>query len=259
MESPFPLFGSFWLPAHPEHEVHGSVSLGDDGIQLEVAGTLQPPAQHGGVSPRWVTIPVIHGRLHDGQEVTLLQASGYDMTGTSEDVTEEYQADFALDGGHVTGDCFTRMRIVLDSLMPWVSPPGIVHENLADGTFTVDPGQTVIAEAALTDGRSGFSQALTTSAARPARTSTNGVPLRSRAARHRSPTSSARGPGRYRTCSSCASADPSAAGDAGQPPRPPAGPARAEATVRRRPAARPQEHASQVRGRLQRSHSAHLR
>jgi hypothetical protein len=153
MESSAPSFGWFWLPEHPEHQVHGSVSHGDDGIQLEVAGTLQPPAQHGGGSPRWVTIPVILGRLHDGRDVTLLQASGDEMTGTPEEVTEEYQADFALDGGHVTEDCFARTRIVFDYLMPWVNPPGIVHENLADGTFTVDPRQTVITEAALTDGR----------------------------------------------------------------------------------------------------------
>ena len=87
-------------------------------------GTLQPPAQQGGESPRWVTIPVIHCRLHDGRDVTLLQASGYYMAGTPEDVTEEYQADFALDGGHVTEDCLAQVRVVLDCLMPWVNPPG---------------------------------------------------------------------------------------------------------------------------------------
>lgn len=34
----------------------------------------------------------------DSARPALLQASGYDMAGTPEDVTEEYQADFALDG-----------------------------------------------------------------------------------------------------------------------------------------------------------------
>ena len=65
------------------------------------------------------------------QDVTPCPGQPGRMTRTKENPTEVCQADFALDGGHVTEDCFARTRIVFDYLMPWVNPPGIIPGSIS--------------------------------------------------------------------------------------------------------------------------------
>jgi hypothetical protein len=50
-------------------------------------------------SPQWATEPVVHGQLRGGDDVSLLQASGYSMP--VEQIQETWSADFALTGGLV--------------------------------------------------------------------------------------------------------------------------------------------------------------
>ena len=75
--------GRFWLPEHPGRAVHGDLAFDDDGIRLQLVDPLRAPKEiAGGLvsgSPQVATEPVVHGRFHDGTELTLLHASGYSM------------------------------------------------------------------------------------------------------------------------------------------------------------------------------------
>src|SRR6266702_742302 len=147
--------GRFWLPEHPHRVVHGELAFDDDGIGLQLMDPLRASAALApgivGGSPQVATEAVVHGLFHDGREVTLLHASGYSMP--VEQMQETWSASFALTGGLIAEDRFSQVWVVLDYLMPWAQPPGIVHAEPAAATFTIDPHRSTLGENTLADGR----------------------------------------------------------------------------------------------------------
>jgi hypothetical protein len=147
--------GRFWLPQEPRRAVHGDLVFDEGGLRLELTDPLRGPvAREGGGtggSPQWAIEPIVHGRLRNGDEVTLLQASGYSMP--VEPIQETWTASFALTGGLVAEDNFSRVWVVFDYLMPWTQPPGIFREAVTAASFTIDAQQSTLAEATLDGGR----------------------------------------------------------------------------------------------------------
>jgi hypothetical protein len=146
--------GRFWLPQQPRRTVHGGLTFDEDGIRLELADSLRAPvARASGVvggSPEWAAEPVVHGRLRDGNEVTLLRLRGLSMP--TEGVQETWFADFTVTGGLIGNDAFSQMVVIFDYLMPWVQPPGILRSELLAPSVTVETQPTVLAETTLGDG-----------------------------------------------------------------------------------------------------------
>lgn len=134
--------------------VHGSVTFDEDGIQLQLDGSLYPPAapKNGVITstPEWATEPTVHGRLrHPYGDVTLLQVSGVSRPGLD---AESWSAAFALTGGLITQDTFSQATVVLDYLMPWTRPPAVLRSNLTDTLVSIDTEQHELATAELDDG-----------------------------------------------------------------------------------------------------------
>ena len=146
--------GRFWLPQQPRRAVHGRLIFDEDGIRLELADSLREPTARGsgvvGGSPEWAAEPVVHGRLRDGNEVTLLRLRGLSMP--TEGVQETWFADFSLTGGLIGNDAFSQMVVIFDYLMPCVQPPGILRSELLSPNITVETQPTVQAETTLGDG-----------------------------------------------------------------------------------------------------------
>lgn len=147
--------GRFWLPEHPDRRVHGDLNFDDDGIQLQITDPLRAPLPRGGGgvggSPQFIEEPVVHGQLHDGTELTLLQASGYSMP--VDGLQETWRISFVLSGRLLTEDHFEQVTVVFDYLMAWVRPPGIVDAGPTAETFTINSQRSALAETALPDGR----------------------------------------------------------------------------------------------------------
>jgi len=135
--------------------VHGELAFDDDSVRLRLIDPLRAPTALApglfGGSPKAATESVVHGRLHDGTEVTLLHASGYTMP--VEQMQETWLASFALTGGLIAEDRFCKVRVVLDYLMPWARPPGIVHAEPTAATFAIDPHPSTLGESMLADGK----------------------------------------------------------------------------------------------------------
>lgn len=147
--------GQFWLSQTPDRRVHGDLSFDEAGIQLRLTKTLRGPVvisdRTSGGPMEWATEPVVHGRLRSGDEVTLLQASGFAMP---VDIAQEtWSASFALTGGLVPDDQFSRVQVTFDYLLPWVGPPGILRSELTASTVTIDTARSTLAEATLADAR----------------------------------------------------------------------------------------------------------
>jgi hypothetical protein len=147
--------GRFWLPQTPGRRVYGDLAFDDVGVELHVYESLRGPTALSsttcGGPMQWATEPVVYGRLRAGEEVTLLEVSG---VAVPVDVAEEnWSARFALRGGLVGEDRFSRVHVVFDYLLPWTQPAGIFHGALTARTFTVDTVESVLAEATLGDGR----------------------------------------------------------------------------------------------------------
>jgi hypothetical protein len=144
--------GRFWLPRRPDRPVHGSVAFQEDGITLDLTGSLREPVALArgvfGGSPSLASEPVIHGRLRDGREVSLHAASG--LSWPVDDIEETWRADFLFTGGLVNSDRFTRVLVVFDYLTPWTRPAGIAAGHLGDAV-TVDTRRVTLAKAILGD------------------------------------------------------------------------------------------------------------
>lgn len=130
--------GSWWLPTYPEHRIPGAVTIHADGIDLELHGELTPyvaPEPVGGVIDHkiggleWTTVPIIHGRTQDGQDVTLFNAGGINPKGPFNDVIEHYKVELLLNGGHVEADEFYEVVIEFDWLDAWLQPPSITGSD----------------------------------------------------------------------------------------------------------------------------------
>lgn len=144
--------GRFWLPRRPDRLVHGSVAFQEDGITLDLTGSLRGPVPlpggKVGGSPSLASEPVIHGRLRDGREVSLHAARG--PSWPVDDIEETWRADFLFTDGLVTSDRFTHVQVVFDYLTPWARPAGIVTGHLG-GNVTVDTRRVTVAKAILGD------------------------------------------------------------------------------------------------------------
>jgi len=154
MES-FASSGQFWLPHTPDRRVHGDLVFDEAGIQLRLMTTLRGPVvisdRTSGGSTQWATEPVVHGRLHSGKEVTLLEAAGLAIP---VDIAQEtWSARFVLTGGLVPDDLFSRVQVNFDYLLPWVRPAGILRGELMASTVVIDTARSTLAEATLPDGR----------------------------------------------------------------------------------------------------------
>jgi ApeA N-terminal domain 1 len=147
--------GRFWLPQTPGRRVHGDLAIDDVGVELHVYESLRGPIALSsttcGGPMQWATEPVVYGLLRTGEEVTLLGVSGLAVP---VDVAEEnWSARFAVRGGLVGEDRFSRVHVVFDYLLPWTQPVGIFRGALTARSFTVDTAESVLAEATLNDGR----------------------------------------------------------------------------------------------------------
>jgi hypothetical protein len=145
--------GRFWLPRQPERVVHGSVAFQEDGITLDLAGSLRGPVSgsggRSGGSPAFATEPVIHGYLRDGREVTLYQAGG--LSWPADDIQETWRADFLFTGGLIRDNRFVHLQVTFDYLMPWTQPPGIARSEIGHDDVAIDARRVILDQAALCD------------------------------------------------------------------------------------------------------------
>ena len=134
----FKVEGKWWLPATPRHQVSGTLTYDTDGIRLIAHDALhefEPSEPDGGVihyhtDHHIVDIPVIHGYLRDdGKEMTLFGSSGYDLSGPYERITEQYDCEIALLGGHIEQDQFVEVIMSFDWLDAWLEPPSIEGDD----------------------------------------------------------------------------------------------------------------------------------
>jgi hypothetical protein len=97
----FAMYGRFWLPQLPQRMVHGSLAFDENGVRLELDDPLRVPVVgEGGIvsgSPEPTAEAVVHGRLRDGREATLLRLRGWSMP--AHGMQETWFADFALTAG----------------------------------------------------------------------------------------------------------------------------------------------------------------
>jgi len=147
--------GRFWLPRSRRRAVHGSLTFDEDGVRLLLSDPLRAPqVREDGIvsgSPELADEAVVHGWLRDGRAVTLLRLRGWSMP--ADGLPETWIADFAVTGGHISGDAFNQMTVIFDYLMPWVQPPGIIRHDLLSSSFTVETQQATLAQIELGDGR----------------------------------------------------------------------------------------------------------
>ena len=145
--------GRFWLPRQHERAVPGSVSYQEDGVTLNLTSSLRGPISlSGGLtggSAAWATEPFIHGRLLDGREVTLYQASG--LSWPVDGVQETWRADFLFNGSLIRDTRFIHAQMIFDYLMPWTRPPGILKSELTDKDVVIDSRLVTLDQAILDD------------------------------------------------------------------------------------------------------------
>jgi hypothetical protein len=139
--------GRFWLP--PEHDqvaVAGAVSFQEDGVRLELEGSLRAQERrpgHGGFgAPAELGEPVLHGFPRDGREVTPLAARGFSWH--ADDIGEDWRAEFLLCGGHFQDDKFVEAQVSFDYLSPWVRPDAVVTRNPGEDRVVIDVEDTVV-------------------------------------------------------------------------------------------------------------------
>jgi hypothetical protein len=150
--------GVFWLPDIPEHRVPGRLSLAPGGLALKMFAALREftvpstTVVRSGIS--WVEIPVLHGRLHDGTEVTLLSVSGYVLQGPFHAVEEGYRVEVSLAGGLITATTFDRALCQLDVLNGWAHPAPLARDVFASRSgdeVSIRTGRLLLGEAICED------------------------------------------------------------------------------------------------------------
>ena len=133
--------GHFWDPEHPDRKIPGEFRFDEDGVSLTLFDALRefvfPEHEVVDGTPKWVTIPVIHGELHGAtrEAVSLLASTGLDLAGPYGEVTETYRGQVAVLGGHVAADLFEWCACQFDALPAWVNPPPTT--DLREGEATV--------------------------------------------------------------------------------------------------------------------------
>ncbi len=139
--------GRFWLPReHDRVAVAGAVSFQEDGVRLELEGSLRPQERRPGDgafgAPAELIEPVIHGFLRDGREVTLLAARGFSWH--AYDIGEDWRAEFLLCGGHFQDDNFVEAQVCFDYLSPWARPDAVVTRKPGEDRVVIDTEDTVV-------------------------------------------------------------------------------------------------------------------
>lgn len=144
--------GFWWLPDARAHRVPGTLTSDADGVHLALYGPLRPfamsPGETYGVGgSEWTVTPVVHGRLRDMKDVTLVGVSGDNLIGPFDEVREVYRADLVLHGWHASADAFTEVWAEFDWLDAWLDPPSIVSDKGDLDTSTLREAPVELASA----------------------------------------------------------------------------------------------------------------
>lgn len=138
--------GLWWLPSAIEHRVPGEVAFDADGIRFGVDLQLEPINPTGATQGNLDhTIPIVHGSLRGGGDITLLDVSGQRLIGPYGPDEQEFTAKAIVEGLLLSGDKFDAAVFMFDVLTPWVNPPGI-HGS---GAILVLPGMRPLDSAAV--------------------------------------------------------------------------------------------------------------
>ncbi len=141
--------GDWWLPDAQAQRVPGSLTLDADGVQLVLYGPLHPFVMPANKAvrvgrPKRIVTPIVHGRLRDMRNVTLVGVSGYRPVAPFGEVREVYRVGLALFGWHASDDAFTEAWAEFDWLDAWLDPPPIVNDSSDLGTNTVTVQQASV-------------------------------------------------------------------------------------------------------------------
>jgi hypothetical protein len=152
----FTVEGTWWLPSGPQRQVPGTLTFGDDGLELVLHDALRQFEDEGQVHAdalEWKVEPVLHGRARDGQAYTLFDAGGANLTGPFDLVQETYRPETALAGCHTVVDKFAELWCGFDHLDAWSDPPSIVSGDRRDSVEvrlgSVDLAQADVAGASV--------------------------------------------------------------------------------------------------------------
>jgi hypothetical protein len=153
----FTVDGTWWLPESPAHRVPGTLTSDADNLGLVLYGSLLPTVDAPGqvlrqTGPDWTTTPVILGRTHDSQNVTLLDAQGANLIGRFVRQSD-YRVRIALVGVHVTVDRFTEAWIEFDWLNAWADPPDLTERGDDLSLLTVRFGPVDLGYAQIDEGQ----------------------------------------------------------------------------------------------------------
>jgi hypothetical protein len=148
---PFAAEGQFWLPAVPDRKVPGTLALADT-LVLSLDGSLlayaPASADRGRGGGRRTRHPVVHGRLRDGRESTLLDVRGTDASSPYGHVAERHSVAAALLPGLIEQDLFVEASCRFDGLSAWVDPDPMSEERGGpDDRLVVRTARCVLAEA----------------------------------------------------------------------------------------------------------------
>ena len=123
------------MPETTDRVVPGVLTFDEDGVTLVIYGNIHPPGTEIDI-PEWRETPVILGRSHEGDKVSVLHAEGANFTHerTAQSV---YKVGLALRGVHVDRDMFTEAWCEFDCLEAWVGSPSLVDNVLASEQVAV--------------------------------------------------------------------------------------------------------------------------
>jgi hypothetical protein len=136
--------GNWWHPDAPDRRIGGTLVAEGSRLRLVLHDALRrykvPEAVDGVIhhevgGPERVRIETLHGYTRDRRPVTLFGAVGTAMYGPFETVTEVYDVDIVLEGGHLDEDSFKEIIIEFDWLDAWLDPPSIIGDDLRAPTF----------------------------------------------------------------------------------------------------------------------------
>ncbi len=86
--------------------------------------------------------PVVLGRTRDGDDVTLLDVVGTNLTlGQADDAREVYRGEAVLVGVHTNADAFVKAVAEFDWLDAWLDPPSIIPDERDRETVSVRVGR----------------------------------------------------------------------------------------------------------------------
>ncbi|MEU9426267.1 HEPN domain-containing protein [Streptomyces sp. NPDC048342] len=143
----FSVEGSWWVPERDTQAIPGTFTFDSGGLTLLLRGGSLEPSSASFGEP--FAMPFIHGRTHDGQDVSLLNADGLALGAHGTVKEADYRADLALLGCHASSDAFVQAETEFDYLDAWAAPPSIREDSGRNDLITVRPGLTELASAAV--------------------------------------------------------------------------------------------------------------